>query len=157
VAAALWGGGWLLLPAMAAAQGAPAAGRFVPNGAEVADTLTGLVWRRCSEGQSWTGSTCSGSAGSYTWQEALGRAKAAGLPWRLPDVKELASLVDDSRVDPAIDSAAFPGTPSTWYWTSTNCAGDARSAWDVSFGNDYASSNSFRSNRYAVRLVRAGQ
>lgn len=153
--AAVWVG-VLLLPAGAGARDAPAFARFVPNGAEVADTLTGLVWRRCSEGQSWTGGTCSGAASTFTWLGALNQAKAAGQPWRLPDAKELASLVDDSRVDPAIDIAAFPGTPSSWYWTSTHHAGNASGAWYVSFydGNVY---NYFRSYQLGVRLVRAGQ
>lgn len=142
------------------AQSAEAvAGRFVANGAEVTDTLTGLVWRRCSEGQSWTGSNCAGSAASFTWSEALDRARAeasGGVPWRLPNAKELSSLVDDSRADPAIDTSLFPGTPSYQFWTSTHLAGNTSYGWVVYFyyGNVYTY---YSVNPSAVRLVRAGQ
>ena len=99
------------------------AGRYVANGDVVFDTVTGLVWRRCSEGQVWTGSSCSGREILFSWQGALERAKSAalgGTPWRLPNAKELSSIVDDSKSLPmAIDEAAFPNTPSSLFWTST--------------------------------------
>lgn len=134
------------------------ADRFVANGDEVTDRLTRLVWRRCSEGQTWTGSTCSGNAASYTWKRALDRARAAaagGTAWRLPNAKELASLVDDTRVEPAIDTTAFPGTPGVRYWTSTPYAGPEAYAWLANF-NFGPTTNFFRSSAYAVRLVRSG-
>ena len=136
-----------------------AARRFVTQEGEVTDTLTGLIWRRCSEGQSWTGSTCAGSEAYFTWPGALERAQlaaAGGVPWRLPNVKELASLVDENRIVPAIDIDAFPGAPAVWFWTSTHRGGDRYNAWFVSFyrgevqdfGRDYS---------FAVRLVRTGE
>jgi hypothetical protein len=44
------------------------ASRFTDNGdGTVTDTATGLQWKRCSEGQSWDGATCSGTATNYYW------------------------------------------------------------------------------------------
>lgn len=41
--------------------------RFTDNGnGTVTDTKTGIMWKRCAEGQIWTGSTCSGTAAGYT-------------------------------------------------------------------------------------------
>ena len=103
--------------------------RFVAKGDEVRDRATGLVWRRCAEGQQWSGASCQGQATVQDWAQALQTAKdaaAGGVPWRLPNVKELASLVDDSRVDPALDVQAFPGAPSgaaSAYWTATHLSG----------------------------------
>jgi Protein of unknown function (DUF1566) len=137
--------------------------RFVPSasGDEVTDTQTGLIWRRCLEGQTWTGSTCAGSYGTYTWDNALAHAKSTanstGVAWRLPNVKELQSLVDRSMSIPLmIDSSVFPGTPGISFWTSTPYAGDASSAWFVYFYNGFVYYGG-RGSSLAVRLVRAGQ
>lgn len=68
----------------------------VPNGSVVLD---GLEWLRCSVGQAWTGSTCSGAAKEYTFEEAKAAAttfNATGYggknDWRVPTIRELQSL-----------------------------------------------------------------
>ena len=146
---------------MASAWGAQAAcpttpGRFAANGAEVADGQTGLVWARCSVGQSWSGSACTGTASSHTHEQALALAKAA-TGWRLPNVKELASLADKGCQSPSIDSAAFPNTSSSWYWTSSPSVGDASYAWVVNFHDGNNVFGSVRGDSSEVRLVRASQ
>jgi hypothetical protein len=133
---------------------------LVANDDEVADTSTNLIWRRCAEGQAWTGSTCSGTSTLYTWDQAVAAAQAqalsTGVAWRLPNVKELSSIVSLARYSPAIDIAAFPNTQSALNWTSTPFAGDEGLAWVVSFSNGSVSNGS-RDVNGAVRLVRAGQ
>jgi hypothetical protein len=63
-------------PDHAARRGGPFARLPSVNGVpEVLDTATGLVWRRCAEGQAWTGSTCGGTPVTLTWQAALDHAK----------------------------------------------------------------------------------
>jgi hypothetical protein len=129
--------------------------RYTPsaNGDEVTDTQTGLVWKRCVEGMAWSGSTCTGSYATFTHEQALVQAKNS-TNYRLPNVKELASIVDRTRSNPAIDPAAFPATPSQWHWTSTPYVGDSSYAWFVffSYGNVYR--YGLRYDYYAVRLVR---
>lgn len=110
------------LSAHAACPSWPTAERFTVSGEEVTDKRTGLVWKRCSEGQTLSGSSCTGTAASYKHEQALARAKSANTTdsatgWRLPNVKELASLADKGCQSPAIDSTAFPGTPSGVYWS----------------------------------------
>lgn len=149
--------GW----AQAACPSVPTTDRFVPNGAEVTDLRTGLVWQRCSLGQAWNGSTCTGSASTHTHEEALAQARAAnpsGGPtgWRLPNVKELSSLVDRGCLNPAVDQAALPATPASFYWTSSPYVGSSGRAWIVNF-HDGSVAYSSRSNRLPVRLVRASQ
>jgi hypothetical protein len=140
------------------------ANRFVVNAdGTVEDTRTGLMWKRCSEGQ--TGSACAGGqAASYTWKAALDYVQAfnrsggfAGhADWRLPNVNELLSLVERRCFDPAINLTAFPATPSNFYWSSSPYAGDGSFAWFVNFsdGFDFAGSKGFD---FSVRLVRSGQ
>ena len=122
-------------------------------GDEVTDGKTDLVWRRCSEGQTWSGSTCTGTAAAYTYEQALAQAKAqtGTAGWRLPNVKELTSIADSTRTNPAIDPAAFPAMPSNYYWSSTPYAGDSRNAWYVNF---YDGSVGNRDGNFHVRLVR---
>ncbi len=121
------------------------------------DVTTDLVWRRCSEGQTWNGSTCEGEAIKYTWQEALQLAHQASdedlLGWRLPNVKELASITERDCVRPAVNSALFPATPPDDFWTSTPSADDPDRAWVVAFFN--ASHSIKEKDRFIyVRLVR---
>ncbi len=131
------------------------------NGSDgtVTDTRTGLMWKKCSEGQ--TGSTCSGTAGAYTWSAALGLAAASRFAghadWRVPNVKELRSLVEECRTGPAINDTIFPSTPSSSFWSSSPSDYTSTYAWYVYFGNGYSSDYSFRSHNGSVRLVRGGQ
>lgn len=146
------------LALLACAVSAQAQSRYTYSAAgdEVTDSQTGLVWRRCSEGQSWSGSTCAGTAATYTHEAALVQAKAqvGAAGWRLPNVKELSSIVDKTRMNPAIDPTAFPATPSYYFWTSTPYAGDSSGAWYVGFNDGYVNGGGGRSNPLHVRLVR---
>ena len=130
------------------------------DGTEVTDGRTGLVWRRCAEGMAATGGTCTGTASAFSHELALARARdqatSTGVAWRLPNVKELASIADRSKSNPAIDTVAFPATRGNAFWSSSPYVGDAYLAWVVGFSVGYVNSYD-RGNSYYVRLVRAGQ
>lgn len=99
---------------------APTSSRFeavtIPYGRDAANNVlidhwSKLQWRRCAEGQSWTGAACTGTALSLNLYDALSRA--ASLPgWRLPGIKELDTLylrdADSSKVQ--ADTSRFPLT-----------------------------------------------
>jgi hypothetical protein len=93
----------------------------------VSDLRTNLTWAKCSIGQSYNliSDSCSGSgATSYpTWAEALLAAEAYSVnsitDWRLPNIKELGSLVDRSCAEPSINLTLFPNSISSVYYTST--------------------------------------
>lgn len=105
-------------------QPAPPRERFtsVGDGSKIRDALTGLVWKRCSEGQSWNGTTCSGTALKFAdWKEAMTFFRHQYLGdgnWRLPNFKELISLIV-VRNNPMIDAAAFPNTPNDRFFSNT--------------------------------------
>jgi hypothetical protein len=132
----------------------PTADRFSINGAEVTDKQTGVVWARCSVGQSWSGNTCTGTARTFTHEGALAHV-ATQSGWRLPTVKELSGLADKACQNPAIDSAAFPATPSSWFWTSSPSSGSSNFAWVVYFHDGYVYGYYFRNYSFLLRLVRA--
>ena len=125
------------------------------------DTYTGLMWKVCSEGQTWSSpATCSGNATSYNWQQALELANSASFAgfddWRLPNIAELRSLAAKNCYSPAINVTVFPNTPSIWFWSSSPYGLYSNGAWFVNFSNGHDITTS-RSVAERVRLVRAGQ
>ena len=97
----------------------------INNDGTVVDTSTGLMWKKCSEGQ--TDDDCNDEAVSYLSKDALKIPQqvnnsggfAGYTDWRLPSYSELSSIVEKQCVEPAINSNAFPNTPSSGFWTST--------------------------------------
>ncbi len=132
--------------------------RFSDNGdGTVTDKKTNLIWMRCSLGQTWDGSTCTSSAATYTWQQALQAAAnttfGGSNAWQLPNIKQLSSIVEESCDGPAINLYAFPATLSDYFWTSSPYASDNDNAWYVYFDYGYDNRNVKNSYHY-VRLVR---
>lgn len=117
---------------------------FSDNGdGTVTHHTTGLIWQRCSLGQSWDGSNCTGRAGSFTWAKALAAAAQNTLAgfsdWRLPNKNELASIVEYRCYYPAINNQQFPNTPSAMYWSSSPSPSvyNGDNAWSVFFEGGY--------------------
>ncbi len=147
-------------------RGGRAIDSFVDNkDGTITQTNTGLMWAKCSAGQ--TGNTCAGNASAMVWSEALNAAYNSRLggydDWRLPNVKELQALVNDNRVAPAIDTTAFPNTPSALFWSNSPYNSywsyywtEAGYAWNVNFydGDFY---NNYQYNFNHARFVRGGQ
>ncbi len=100
------------------------------------DNASGLMWTTVDLGD------------CVTWETALELAEnseyAGYTDWRLPDVKELQSIVDYSGSYPAINQDYFDCTVSEenenfYYWSSTSAyastqAPDYQFAWYVAFG-----------------------
>jgi len=132
--------------------------RFVPNGAEVTDTLTGMVWQRCPVGQAWSGSACTGTATWLDWQGAMAAAQTAandsGLPWRLPNLKEVNSLADRTQFAPSLDRVVFPWPQSLGLWSSTPASDVPGEVWigDTQYGTAYHFDRNYGFN--AALLVR---
>jgi hypothetical protein len=99
--------------------------QLIIEGAVVRDESTGLTWQR------------SVSSPPLSWTEALAACNTLELDamngFRLPSVKELLSLVDDTKVSPAIDLTAFPETPTAQFWTSTPYAAVLKQALIINF------------------------
>lgn len=131
---------------------------FVDNAdGTITDSKRGLMWMRCSLGQTWQNAACVGDASVLTWQQALvsahGYVYANQQGWRVPNIKELASITEGQCVRPAINVEIFPNTPADDFWTSTPSVTDPKRAWVIAFFN---SSNSLKEKNLFVytRLVR---
>jgi len=107
-------------------------GRFQPNGdGTVTDTCTGLMWEQDTGNAGNPLSFCGALA--YCDNLDLG----THMDWRPPNIRELASIADYGRTDPAIDTAFFADTQSLHYWSSTSFHHVAKSdlGWCVDFRN----------------------
>lgn len=161
-----------------AVRGGKFANSFIDNhDGTVTDTSTGLMWQQETAPGSGSGSY----PDRYNWQQALSYCEnlilnndgawTSGVPnasgsrysdWRLPNISELQSLVNNEGSALAINSDYFPDTAAAGYFSSTtlslyrsyeNCVAYA---WYVSFfggnPNYYGKSDS-----YFVRAVRSVQ
>ncbi len=118
-----------------AAESAPL---IVNDDDTVSDYRTGLTWQK-SEG------------GAHAWESALtycNELSPAGT-WRLPNVKELESITDDTKFNPALDTAYFTNAGSS-YWSSTTYLEFTDQAWYVRGGPW----NTYKTLAYGVRCVR---
>ena len=136
------------------------------NDGTVTDLKTKLIWKKCTEGQTWTTNTNSCIVNGevniqYTWEEALELAKntnnnggfASAVNWRLPNIKELSSIVENACYGPAINLTVFPNTPAGIYWSSTPYIGSNDNVWTVRF-NYGQNSMDAKYDYYFARLVR---
>jgi hypothetical protein len=133
--------------------------RFTDNGnGTVTDNLTGLMWLK--NANCW---------GTLTWSQALTYAHGlvngqCGLTdgsiagdWRLPNIKELTSLIDYDYVDPAIYWLHPFTNVQTWiYWSSTTVANDSVFAWSVTMDYGHVSSYALKAHDGLVWPVRGG-
>ena len=134
--------------------------RYTDNGnGTVTDNLTGLIWMKDAN--------CFG--GPQTWNDAVSLVLNnvangyCGLTdgsspgdWRLPNIKEMLSLVDYNAYNPAMwwwDF--FNNLQSAYYWSSTTKADVANVAWVVSMEAGYVVINGKTDPNY-VWPVRGG-
>jgi hypothetical protein len=105
------------------------------------DQNTGLTWQK-------------ENYASSNWGDALSACETSNLAnhtdWRLPNVDELKTLIDDSRRDPAIDNSFFPFISYYYYWTSTTVTANAGQGFVVGFGRGNVLSGDKGNSFYAV-------
>ncbi len=96
------------------------------------------------------------------WQHAseeCAKEYAGSYGWRLPTPKELLSIVDNGKYDPAINTDFFPGTNDEWFWTSADFVStesyDTDKAWFVRFDRGFLSHKAkTESEKMHIRCVR---
>lgn len=144
----------------------------------VQDKITGLMWEGKPASGTLRGNPAMNSNRAYTnydstygtpaqiaastnAQAYVNAVNTAGLcghkDWRLPTVDELQGIVDYGGTSPSIDSAWFPNTAGSYYWTLSPNVGNSDLAWGVNFNNGSVSSSYRNNNFICVRLVRASQ
>ena len=155
--------------------------RFVDNDdGTVQDSVTGLTWQKCIMGDIWNTelNTCVRddiADVSHEWKAALSKIQDFNndefsngrlYDWRLPNIKELSSIVSTTCSYPAIDDSVFH-TEYFELWSSTpsatlvpniqNNSGPTYVYENYIWGVNLQTGREFReplSSKNAVRLVR---
>jgi hypothetical protein len=138
--------------------------RFRDNGdGTVTDVDSKLMWMRCPSGQSWVDAQCTGQATAYNWPDAVREANQISRSgdaffndWRLPALRDLATITDRGCHNPRTNLLLFPGTPSSVFWTSTPRPGGKSEdlAFALSFGAEGVVA-ARKDERFYVRFVRS--
>jgi hypothetical protein len=121
---------------------------FRDNGdGTISDLDTGLIWQQAEV------------SAAISWEAALNYAENLSLAgygdWRLPNIKELQSLNDETITNPSIDRNYFAGAAASRYWSSTTLAKQAPRAWYGDFQSGIASYED-KTSSMRVRCVRGG-
>lgn len=98
------------------------ANHFTDNGnGTITDNLTQLIWQKIP------------NTNSLTWEQAISYAEnlslATAADWRLPNIKELQSLNDESVTNPSANTAFFSTIGVHNYWSSTSLPNQTLKAW----------------------------
>ena len=128
------------------------------NNGTVTDNLTKLIWTKNAN-----------AFGQRTWVQALSdannlQAGYGGLTdgskpgdWRLPNLRELQSLIDYGRSFVALPAGhPFVGVVSDHYWSSTTCIPYTDRVWYVSFFGGDLDTNAKSGSFLYVWCVRGG-
>jgi hypothetical protein len=108
---------------------------------EVQDSYTGLIWQQQAPPADVTAPIAWADAAAYCAGLNLN-----GHTFRVPSIRELSTLVDESQVAPAINRTMFPGTKygsksNNWYWASHLEAGQTTAAWAINFDDGFTGFN----------------
>ncbi len=102
---------------------------FTDNGdGTITDNITNLIWQQIP------------NVDTLTWEQSLIYADSLSIlsmsDWRLPNIKELQSINDESLVNPSLNANFFTGVTAKKYWSSTSLPNQTTKAWylDTQFG-----------------------
>ena len=121
---------------------------YTDNGnGTITDNVTGLTWQKEDDNieRAWD------NANTYCDDLTLG----GSTDWRLPSDMELMSIVNYGIYNPAINTAYFPDTNSSFYWLSNTITSDSSTyTLHMNFTHGFIINYVSKSNRYYVRCVR---
>ncbi len=116
----------------------------------ITDTITGLMWQQADGGE-------------MTYEKGIIYADTLTLgaftDWRLPTPRELFSILNHQKNNPALD-AAFTVSAAEYWWSNSKQANDATKAWVTNAGGgvgNHALSETISAGgtkKYHVRVVR---
>lgn len=143
--------------------------RFTDNNGTVTDNNTGLLWAAdanllASLSPSFDADGTAGD-GLVTWQHALDYVKKLNADsylgfsdWRLPNINELASIIDQSKTTPSLPAGytflRVQQVNSGGYWSSTSNINTPGESWVIALQAGGIRSSVNKSSQYSVWPVR---
>ncbi|VVS95038.1 Lcl C-terminal domain-containing protein [Desulfoluna spongiiphila] len=120
----------------------------------IKDDITGRIWEtKTDDGSIHDRDTL------FTFKEAqdhvkkLNDMKYGGYSsWRMPNLKELASIVHFGKTMPSVNTLYFPYQYASFYWSATECLDDNQYAWGIIFQEGQSLSH-YKRVRYFFRAV----
>jgi Protein of unknown function (DUF1566)/Secretion system C-terminal sorting domain len=98
------------------------ANHFTDNGdGTITDNLTQLIWQKVP------------NTNLLTWENAIAYAESFSLAnandWRLPNIKELQSLNDETKINPSVNTTFFSTIGIKNYWSATTLPNQVLESW----------------------------
>lgn len=150
---------------------------FTDNGDQtITDSATGLMWAKKDSGNGEVASSSLSGTGAVSWKAALAACEALTLAghsdWRLPNIKELHSIIDYTRspgtnssaaIDPMFTMSSFTNENGIadygYYWSSTSmvsCQNNmSTEAWYVGFGRGLGKMNNVGMDVHGAGCMRS--
>ena len=123
--------------------------RFTNNGdGTITDNLTNLIWQQVPYSD------------TLTWEQSLTYADTLSLTgisdWRLPNIKELQSINDETLINPSLNTNFFSVVIAKKYWSSTTLPNQTTKAWylDSQYG---ITTYDFKTLKHNLICVRGNQ
>ena len=163
-----YNGGGALNPTTRFTGGTQADGTTAcPSGQEVRnDNLTGLMWVQSPTSNTYKWQDTSVTPNTYPAQAAIDSMNNSDgycgyKDWRLPNVNELASLVNQGSVDSSEwltnNTQGFSNVRAGDYWSSTTYANGTNYAWSVNMNAGLVNFGDKANDGFYVLPVRGGQ
>ena len=131
---------------------------FIDKGYYIIDLKLRIEWLKCTAGQVWEDDKCKNEPLRLNMQDAKKAIdllnEQLGGKWRLPNKKELKSLICKGCDSPKIDIKIFPETPADSFWTSQRNWWSPKFFWSVNFFTGHTYGRFVPEKELYVRYVR---
>ena len=131
---------------------------YVDKGHIVIDLKNKVEWLKCSVGQVWDNEKCTGNSVKVSLPEAEDLLpqvnQELGGEWRLPNKKELISIICKNCSGAKINKTYFPNSQADIYWTSQRNWWSPQFFWSVNFMTGHAYGRFVPEKKLFVRFLR---
>ena len=133
---------------------------FIDKGFYVIDLKNKIEWLKCTTGQQWSyeKQNCIGEPVKLDFNEIDEAIKILNAEidgeWRLPNRKELESLICKKCETTKIDLEIFPNTPAQPFWTSQRNWWSPKFFWSVNFFTGHSYGRFVPEKKLFVRFVK---